>query len=77
MSNHWIKGHRVSYRRARECDRFYPAEQGRIRVSVDWETGKVLPAGIVKKERLGDLNIHLPGCPFDFRISVNVETPGK
>ncbi|KAI8053339.1 CYTH-like domain-containing protein [Syncephalis plumigaleata] len=69
------RGHRLSYRRVPECDRFYPDELGRIRVSVDWETKKVLPNGIVRKNRLDNLQIYSPFSPFDFRISINEEVP--
>ncbi|KAI9597462.1 CYTH-like domain-containing protein [Syncephalis fuscata] len=69
------RGHRVNYRRARECDRFYPDGSGRVRVSVDWDTKAVLPNGILRKNRLANLHIYSPNSPFDFRLSVNEEVP--
>lgn len=40
----------------------------------DEKTGEVTQ--IVKKIRLGDLNIYSPKRPADWRISVNMEVPG-
>ncbi|KAK8072995.1 mRNA-capping enzyme subunit beta [Apiospora saccharicola] len=48
-----------------------PKHPLKARISTDQKTGEVL-AKIVKA-RVGDLNIYLPRCPVDCRISVNLE----
>ncbi|KAG1454407.1 hypothetical protein G6F56_007328 [Rhizopus delemar] len=70
------KGERIQYKHTNEIDRFYsiPDTYTKWRVTTD-STGKIVPNGIVEKERIADLNIHSPNQPLDFRISVNVEHP--
>lgn len=45
----------------------------KVRVTHDQGTGRIL-AKIVKA-RVADLDLHMPTCPLDCRISVNVEMP--
>lgn len=79
----------VHYKHRREVDKFYelpPALQERLpacmrrdtrsrvpkaRVTYDQKSGDVL-AKIVKA-RVGDIDLHLPMCPLDCRVSVNLE----
>lgn len=60
-------------------DTFYPSsetnDRDKIRVTRDEKTGNVLEC--MRKIRLGDLNIHSPKRPADWRISVNLEVPGE
>ncbi|RKP10559.1 CYTH-like domain-containing protein [Thamnocephalis sphaerospora] len=71
------KGHRVGFKRVLERDRFYQEDGVRTRVTFDWDGNNIVPGGIMWKERLADLNMHLPMCPFDFRISINTEEPAS
>ncbi|KAF9971997.1 mRNA-capping enzyme subunit beta [Actinomortierella ambigua] len=68
----------TQYKHTRETDRFFKDNiQGKVRVTVDQKTGQVVPNGIVKKDRVADLDIYSPRNPFDFRISVNIEAPAQ
>ncbi|KAG0257802.1 mRNA-capping enzyme subunit beta [Actinomortierella ambigua] len=68
----------TQYKHTRETDRFFKdGIQGKVRVTVDQKTGQVVPNGIVKKDRVADLDIYSPRNPFDFRISVNIEAPAQ
>lgn len=62
--------------RAQQIDSFYQARGGKVRVSRDRQ-GNVVPDGVVRKRRLGDLNVVSPREAFDFRISANVEEPAE
>ncbi|PWN97909.1 mRNA triphosphatase CET1 [Tilletiopsis washingtonensis] len=63
---------RVSYRRVREIDYAY---RNRVRVTRDSDTLAIRqPHGIIRKNRLADMNIYCPNQGFDFRISINTET---
>jgi len=71
-------GARVSYQRRKEIDYFHPTPSGKVRVTRDAETLAIKkPDGIVQKQRIADLNIFCPNRLFDYRISINVENPGK
>ncbi|KAG0234406.1 mRNA-capping enzyme subunit beta, partial [Actinomortierella wolfii] len=68
----------TQYKHTRETDRFFKdGAQGKVRVTIDQKTNQVIPNGIVKKERVADLEIYSPRNPFDFRISVNIEAPAR
>lgn len=41
-------------------------------MSRDMQTNRILQA--MDKRRVADLALHIPACPFDVRISVNLET---
>lgn len=43
----------------------------RVRVTYDQKTGEVINKII--KARVADISLHLPACPMDCRISVNLE----
>ncbi|EIE78235.1 mRNA capping enzyme, beta chain [Rhizopus delemar RA 99-880] len=62
------KGERIQYKHTNEIDRFYAIPNSNSK----W---RIVPNGIIEKERIADLNIHSPNQPLDFRISVNVEHP--
>lgn len=47
-------------------------QRRKIRVSRDMQTGRILEA--MEKRRVADIALHLPACPFDVRISVNLES---
>lgn len=51
--------------------RFQPKHSVKVRVTYDQKTGQVLQK--IVKARVADLNLHLPGCPHDCRISINLE----
>lgn len=40
-------------------------------MSRDMQTGRILEA--MEKRRVADIAIHIPACPFDVRVSVNME----
>ncbi|PLW19837.1 hypothetical protein PCANC_01240 [Puccinia coronata f. sp. avenae] len=65
-------GAKVDYLHIKEVDEFH---QNKVRVSRDWSGQTHLPPRSIIKEKLAHLDIHCPGRPFDFRISVNVEHP--
>ncbi|KAF9925631.1 mRNA-capping enzyme subunit beta [Linnemannia zychae] len=66
---------KVEYKHTYEIDQFYTSQGNKTRVTLDQKTRKILPNGIIKKERIADLDIFSPRRPFDYRISVNVEEP--
>ncbi|WVF70428.1 hypothetical protein IAT40_005218 [Kwoniella sp. CBS 6097] len=69
---------RVQFSRSKLNDSFYGLggnRGGKVRVSRDRETGRVVEGGVIKKKRIADLNVYCPNMPFDWRISVNVEEP--
>ncbi|CAG8555277.1 30307_t:CDS:2 [Racocetra persica] len=69
-------GDPVEYRHIYETDKFYTGTgSGKIRVTVDQRTNKVIDGGIVKKTNVAHLNIYSPCTHLDYRISVNVEKP--
>ncbi|KAH6667068.1 mRNA-capping enzyme subunit beta [Plectosphaerella plurivora] len=51
--------------------RFQAKHSVKVRVTTDQKTGQVL--GKIVKARVADLNLHLPSCPHDCRISINLE----
>jgi hypothetical protein len=51
--------------------RFQAKHSVKVRVTYDQKTGQVLQK--IVKARVADLNLHLPGCPHDCRISINLE----
>ncbi|ORZ19663.1 CYTH-like domain-containing protein [Absidia repens] len=69
------KGERIKYRHTRETDRFHQVGRDKWRVTIDQQTGQIVPGGIVEKVRLENLDIHAPMQPLDFRISINLEIP--
>ncbi|KAG0349167.1 mRNA-capping enzyme subunit beta [Podila humilis] len=70
-----FKGYQIQYKHTKEIDQFYPSSHGKTRVTKDQSTNTVVENGIVKKDRIADLDVFSPRSPFDFRISVNVENP--
>ncbi|KAL4069903.1 CYTH-like domain-containing protein [Scleroderma yunnanense] len=69
----------LEYAHLRLVDSFYASDNSRdrerIRVTRNEKTGTVLE--VMKKIRLGDLNIYCPKRAADWRVSVNLEVPGK
>ncbi|KAG0088851.1 mRNA-capping enzyme subunit beta [Podila epicladia] len=70
-----FRGYQIQYKHTKEIDQFYTGPQGKTRVTKDQSTNAVIPDGIVKKDRIADLDVFSPRSPFDFRVSVNVEVP--
>ncbi|KAJ1678978.1 mRNA-capping enzyme subunit beta, partial [Spiromyces aspiralis] len=68
-------GKRIAYKHTREVDCYYKHDGIKVRVTTDQDTSQVLAS--ITKEKIADLNIYSPRTPFDFRISVNEEKPGK
>lgn len=72
---------RVTYRHQREVDYFYDERipgSGNVvhlRVTRDAVTEQIKPGGVVAKKRIADINVYAPNRPFDYRISINTETP--
>ena len=59
-----------------QVDRFYGGGVGgKVRASHSEPGDRLL--GIMRKEKIADLSIYMPGTPFDVRLSINVEHPGK
>ena len=69
------KGSKVHYARQNELDLFYtvPGTSDRIRVTRDEKTSATTSS--IVKRRIADLNIYSPRRVFDYRISINTETP--
>ncbi|BEI80691.1 hypothetical protein CcaverHIS002_0112200 [Cutaneotrichosporon cavernicola] len=68
--------HPLRYKRERQIDEFHKTRAGKVRVSREMENGKAgRVIAVVRKNRLGDLNVVSPNHPFDWRISCNVEEP--
>ncbi len=63
----------MSYKHTRETDNLYESNGGKLRITTDQKTQKVLAT--VSKERVADLNILSPRTPFDWRVSISTETP--
>lgn len=71
----------MKHKHRKEIDRFYEEQtvhqargrKERIRITTDSESNSVL--ALVKKERIGDLNILSPRTSHDYRISISVEHP--
>ncbi|CCJ30009.1 unnamed protein product [Pneumocystis jirovecii] len=69
----------MKYKHTKEIDRFYSNVslnhdfQNRIRVTTEKKTGQVISRLI--KTRVASLNIFSPKTLFDWRISINTETP--
>ncbi|KAF9405874.1 mRNA-capping enzyme subunit beta [Podila epigama] len=68
-------GYQIQYKHTKEIDQFFTGPQGKTRVTKDQSTNQVVPNGIVKKDRIADLDVYSPRLPFDFRVSVNIEVP--
>ncbi|WFD44627.1 mRNA-capping enzyme subunit beta [Malassezia psittaci] len=72
---------RVSYRHQKEIDSFYDerdpqtGQMAHLRVTRDASTNQVKPNGVIAKKRIADINVYCPQRSFDYRISINVETP--
>ena len=47
---------------------------GKIRVSRD-RSGRVIENGVIRKKRIGDVNVYSPREAFDWRVSVSTEEP--
>ncbi|CAG8544207.1 7444_t:CDS:2, partial [Dentiscutata erythropus] len=70
------KGGSVEYKHLYETDRFYSGTgAGKVRVTIDQKTNKIIEGGIVKKTNVAHLNIYSPNTHLDYRISVNIEKP--
>lgn len=70
-----FRGHRISYSHRYEIDDYYPSHgDQKIRVTTDEKTKKIIPGSCISKERIANLDIHLPNAPLDYRISISIET---
>ncbi|KAF9109621.1 mRNA-capping enzyme subunit beta [Mortierella sp. AM989] len=67
----------IQYRHTYEVDQFFPGPggKGKVRVTKDQKTNKVIENGIVRKDRIANLDVLSPRNAFDFRVSVNAEVP--
>lgn len=71
---------RITYKHRKETDFFYDerlesGEMAHIRVTRDAKTQEIKAGGVVAKKRVADLNVYCPARQYDFRISLNTETP--
>ncbi|KAG0047960.1 mRNA-capping enzyme subunit beta [Gryganskiella cystojenkinii] len=66
-------GTQIGYKHTKEIDQFFKNGNEKTRVTLDQADKKVV--GIVRKDRIADLDIFSPRNPFDFRITVNIEVP--
>lgn len=64
---------RWSYKHTRTVDSILSGSLQKLRVTRDAATTRILEC--MRKSRLGDLAISIPGSPVDVRISVNMEHP--
>ncbi|KAF9360165.1 mRNA-capping enzyme subunit beta, partial [Mortierella sp. NVP85] len=65
----------IRYFHTYEIDQFFSTSEGKARVTRDQKTNEVIPDGIIRKERIADLDVYSPRNAFDYRISVNIEHP--
>jgi polynucleotide 5'-triphosphatase len=69
----------LEYKHKYLVDSFYATDNShdreKIRVTRDEKTGTVVEC--MRKVRLGDLNIYSPKRAADWRVSVNLEIPGR
>jgi hypothetical protein len=74
----------ITYKHTYTTDTFFSASQNAIqsgyhqakrRVTTDDKTGQVVE--IMEKCKIANLNIFSPNEEFDWRVSVNIEIPGK
>lgn len=71
----------MHYEHRKETDSFYDlvsaetGEKEHIRVTRDNKTQRPGPHRAVIKKRIADLNVYCPNQPYDYRISINTETP--
>ena len=68
-------GAKVSYQRRKEIDYHHTGPSGKVRVTRDAESLQIKPNGVITKSRIADLNVYCPNRAFDYRISINTETP--
>ncbi|CAG8452073.1 15073_t:CDS:2 [Dentiscutata heterogama] len=72
------KGGSVEYKHLYETDRFYSGTgAGKVRVTIDQKTNKIIDGGIIKKTNVAHLNIYSPNTHLDYRISINIEKPNR
>lgn len=64
----------MAYAHTKVIDSFHTVQGQKIRVTTDEKTG--VREECVSKVRIADLNIYNPKRKVDWRVSVNVETPG-
>ncbi|KAL8279911.1 hypothetical protein RQP46_007761 [Phenoliferia psychrophenolica] len=64
----------VRYNHSKEIDGFHHHNGRKLRVTTDQSTGALLR--VVEKTRVADMNVLSPKRGFDWRVSVNTETPG-
>lgn len=62
----------IKYSHKYEIDQYYRS-RSKVRVSTDKKTGQVL--AVIEKRRVADLNIFIPNCHLDCRVSINLEIP--
>lgn len=72
-------GEQVRYQHQKEIDYFYdertPEGPVHLRVTRDAQTLQPKPGGVITKKRVADINVYSPRRAFDYRISINTETP--
>lgn len=68
----------IQFQRAQHVDSFYGGgnHHGKARVSRTRD-GQVIENGVMRKTRIGDLNVFSPREGFDWRVSVSTEEPGQ
>ncbi|KAF8959556.1 mRNA-capping enzyme subunit beta, partial [Entomortierella lignicola] len=67
--------HQIVYKHTYEVDQFFSGPGGKVRVTRNQKTNEVVENGIVRKDRIANLDVYSPKNAFDFRVSVNVEIP--
>ncbi|KND00986.1 uncharacterized protein SPPG_04083 [Spizellomyces punctatus DAOM BR117] len=68
-------GSRTRYVHTKEVDHYYQQGSQKIRVSADQKSGQVKE--VLTKQRIADLEVHLPNSHLDFRISISLEIPAQ
>lgn len=66
-----MPGQKMRYQHTREVDSFYRTSAGRVRITRDKATQKLLAC--VVKRRVVNLDIYCPRSRFDWRLSINLE----
>ncbi|KAI8813517.1 hypothetical protein BJ742DRAFT_767096 [Cladochytrium replicatum] len=48
----------------------------KVRVTTDPTTGELVKDGVISKQTIADMNVHMPECNLDYRIIIREERLG-
>ncbi|KAI8806298.1 CYTH-like domain-containing protein [Cladochytrium replicatum] len=69
-------GSGVTYKHHHLVDSFYKGQRGeKIRVTTDRNTGEIVKDGVISKQTIAHMNVYMPECNLDYRITLSEELP--